>query len=71
MLSLVAFDNIDQSASAESIRAWTAQEERAIKECAQNINVMDIYDITMEKCEFNIIILPWSCDTFSFPLTHF
>ncbi len=52
MLSLVAFDNIDSSASTDSIRVWAAEEEHAKKERVRNVTVMDIYDIKMERHEF-------------------
>jgi hypothetical protein len=52
MLSSAAFDNIDSSASADSIRAWAAEEEHAKRERARNVAVMDIYDIKMERREF-------------------
>jgi hypothetical protein len=53
MLSLVAFDNINWSASTDSIRLWTAEEEHAKREHIHDITAMDIYDIKMERCEFN------------------
>ena len=52
-LSSVAFDNIDRSASADSIRVWAAEEERAKRERMRDITVMDIYDIKMERREFD------------------
>ncbi len=60
MLSSAAFDNIDGSASADSIRAWAAEEEHAKKERIHDITVMDIYDIKMERHEFNhsTLLLP-------------
>jgi hypothetical protein len=53
MLSSAAFDNIDRSASADSIRAWAAEEEHAKRERLSDVTVMDIYDIKMEKREFD------------------
>jgi hypothetical protein len=53
MLSSVAFDSIDRSASADSIRVWAAEEEHARKERMRDIKVMDIYDIRMERREFD------------------
>lgn len=53
MLSSAAFDNINRSASTDSIRVWTAEEERAKRERMRDITVMDIYDIKMERREFN------------------
>ena len=53
MLSSAAFDNINGSASADSIGLWAAEEEHARKECIRNVTVMDIYDIKMERCEFD------------------
>ena len=51
MLSSAAFDNIDRSASADSIMVWTAEEERAKMERIHDVTVMDIYDIKMERRE--------------------
>lgn len=51
MHSSAAFDNIDRSASADSIKEWTAQEERAKVERTSDITVMDIYDVKMERRE--------------------
>jgi hypothetical protein len=53
MLSSAAFDNINRSASTDSIRVWAAKEEHAKRECVRDITVMDIYDIKMERHEFN------------------
>jgi hypothetical protein len=53
LLSSEAFDNIDRSASADSTRVWAEEEERAKKERARDITVMDIYDIQMERREFD------------------
>jgi hypothetical protein len=52
-LSLAAFDNIDTSASADSVRVWAEEEENARRERIHNITVMDIYDIKMERREFD------------------
>ena len=52
MLSLAAFDNIDRLASADSIMVWNA-EECAKREHIHDVTVMNIYDIKMERCEFN------------------
>jgi hypothetical protein len=57
MLSSEAFDNIDRSASADSIMVWAAEEERAKTERIRDVTVMDIYDIKMERREFQSIIL--------------
>jgi hypothetical protein len=48
---LAAFNNIDQSASADSARVWAEEEEHTRIECINNISAMDIYDIKMEGCE--------------------
>jgi len=53
MLSSAAFDDIDASASADSVRVWAEEEENARRECMRDITVMDIYDIKMERCEFD------------------
>jgi hypothetical protein len=45
------------SATPESIEAWTAEEERAQRERAHNIAVMDIYDIKMERREHDLFML--------------
>ena len=52
-LSSAAFDNIDKSASAESIRVWAEEEEHAKTERIRDVSVMDIYDIKMKKREFD------------------
>ena len=52
MVSSAAFDNIDRSASTDSIRVWATEEEHAKRERAHDITVMDIYDIKMKRCEF-------------------
>ena len=56
MLSLAAFDNIDGSASSDSVNDWAAEEENAKRERIRDVTVMDIYDIKMEKREF--VFLP-------------
>jgi hypothetical protein len=53
MLSSVAFDDINNSASTDSIGVWTAEEEHAKREHMCDITAMDIYDIKMERHEFN------------------
>lgn len=53
MLSSAAFDNIDGSASTDSIRVWAEEEEKARRERMRDITVMDIYDIKMERREFD------------------
>ena len=53
MLSLAAFDNIEKSASTDSIRDWTTEEKHAKRECICNVTVIDIYDIKMERREFD------------------
>ena len=53
MLSLAAFDKIDESANEDSIRLWAAEEEHARKERIRDVIVMDIYDIKMERHEFD------------------
>ena len=68
MLSSVAFDNIDGSASADSTRVWAAKEEHAKRERICNVTVMDIYDIKMERREFHhsaIALLDNSFSSFS------
>ncbi len=57
ILSSVAFENIEKLASTVSIRAWAAEEEHAKKECIYHVTAMDIYDIKMERCEFDHSIL--------------
>ena len=52
MLSLAAFDNINGSASADSIMVWDAEEKHAKKERMRDITVMNIYDIKMKRHEF-------------------
>jgi hypothetical protein len=50
---LVAFDNIDRSANADSIRVWATEEKHAKNERIHDITVMKIYDIKMKQCEFD------------------
>ncbi len=56
-LSSAAFDNINRLASTDSIRVWAAKEEHAKREHIHNVTVMDIYNIKMERCEFDHSIL--------------
>jgi hypothetical protein len=53
MLSSAAFDSINSSAGADSIRVWTAEEEHARKERIHDVTAMDIYDIKMERRAFD------------------
>ena len=53
MLSSAAFDNIDNSASADSTQVWASEEEHAKKERIRDVTAMDIYDIKMERREFD------------------
>ena len=55
--STAAFESINSSASPESIEAWIAEEERARKERAHDITVMDIYDIKMERRKYYLFML--------------
>ena len=59
MLSSAAFDDIDRSASADSVRVWAAEEERAKRERIRDVTVMDIYDIKMKRREFHHSALVW------------
>jgi hypothetical protein len=60
MLSSVAFDNIDGSASTDSVRIWAAEEKHAKTERFNDVTAMDIYDIKMERREFDLptLVLP-------------
>ena len=53
MLSSVAFDSINGSASADCISIWAEEEEHSRRECIRDVTVMDIYDIKMERREFD------------------
>jgi hypothetical protein len=53
MLSAAAFDSIESSASADSISVWAEEEEHARREPVHDVTIMDIYDIKMERCEFD------------------
>jgi len=53
MLSSAAFESIDRSAGTDSTGVWAEEEEYARRECGHDVTVMDIYDIRMEKCEFD------------------
>jgi len=53
MLRLAAFDSIDRSASADSTRVWTEEEEHAKNKRIHKVTAMDIYDIKMERHEFD------------------
>jgi len=50
---LAAFESIDRSAGTDSTRVWAEEEEYARRERGRNVTVMDIYDIRMEKREFD------------------
>ena len=52
-LSLAAFSDIDRLASTDSTRVWAEEEECTRKEHIQNVTAMDIYDIRMERHEFD------------------
>jgi len=54
---LAAFDSIDESASADHIRDWAAEEEYARRKRLEDVTVMDIYDIQMEWHEFDLSTL--------------
>ena len=56
-LSSAAFDNINRSASTDSIMVWAAEEEHAKKECLHDVTVMNIHDIKMKNV--SLIILHW------------
>ncbi|KAH9173120.1 hypothetical protein EDB89DRAFT_2114027 [Lactarius sanguifluus] len=49
MLSVVAFESINSSASSESVEAWSTQEVQAQLGRAQDVTAMDIYDIKMKR----------------------
>ena len=53
MLSSAAFDNIESSASADSISVWAEEEEHSRRERICDVTVMDIYDIKMERHKFD------------------
>jgi len=61
MLSSAAFESIDESAGTDSTGVWAAEEEYARRERIYDVTVMDIYDIRMEKREFDYSTL-LSCD---------
>ena len=50
-LSATAFESINASASLESVRVWSTEEENAQREQHRDVKVMDIYDIKMKQCE--------------------
>jgi hypothetical protein len=54
---VTAFESINESASPESIEAWTVEEARAQQERAHNVTAMDIYDIKMKRCESDHFII--------------
>jgi len=47
---------------------WTAEEERAKRERIRDVTVMDIYDIKMERREFNHSTLFLIDNWLQFPL---
>ena len=53
MISSAAFESIDESAGTDSTMAWAAEEENARRERIYDVTVMDIYDISMKKREFD------------------
>ena len=60
IVSAAAFDSINASARPESVRLWSAEEERAQRERGRDIKIMDIYDIKMKQRESSqsTIVLP-------------
>jgi len=50
---LAAFDKIDGSASTDSVRTWAEEEKHAKREHIRDVTAMDIYDIRMERHEFD------------------
>jgi hypothetical protein len=53
MLSSAAFSDIDASASEDSTKVWAEEEEHARRERIHDVTAMDIYDIKMERREFD------------------
>jgi hypothetical protein len=51
MVSVAAFESINDSASPQRVEAWTTEEAHAQQERMRDVKVMDIYDIKMKQCE--------------------
>jgi hypothetical protein len=51
MVSVAAFESINDSASPQCVEAWTTEEAHAQQERMCDVKVMDIYDIKMKQCE--------------------
>lgn len=49
--SAKAFECLNESASQDSVRAWTAEEENAQMVRHRDVKAMDIYDIKTKKRE--------------------
>jgi hypothetical protein len=51
------FKLINSSAMPENIEVWSTEEERAQRERAHDVTIMDIYDIKMKQRECNQVML--------------
>jgi hypothetical protein len=66
-LSAAAFEDINESASPQSVQNWTAEEENAQKERHWNVKAMDIYDIQTKQCEPWHFVILFAYHQFSVP----
>jgi hypothetical protein len=49
MASAAAFESISESATADCVKTWAAEEAHAQRERVHNVKAMDIYDIKHVK----------------------
>jgi hypothetical protein len=49
--SEAAFESISESATADCVKTWAAEEAYAQQERAHDVKAMDIYDIKNKDCE--------------------
>ena len=51
MASVAAFESISESATADCVNTWAAEEAHAQQERVHDVKAMDIYDIKKKDCE--------------------
>ena len=49
--SAAAFESISESATADCVKTWAAEEAHAQRERVHNTKAMDVYDIKKKQCE--------------------
>jgi hypothetical protein len=58
--SVEAFEYINESASQDCVRVWTAEEENAQMARHHDVKAMDIYDIKTKKREPGRSMIPFA-----------